>query len=84
MTAGSESGRSGFGECEHPVCVTCSDEGRLVEVVEAPASLLDRATVRSPDGIEAVDVTLVGVVSPGDLLLVHAGTALTRVDGHDA
>ena len=56
-----------------------------MEVVEAPSP-----PVRSGPGAlartasEAIDVTLVGEVRPGDLVLVHAGSALTRVVGHDA
>ena len=66
------------------VCITCSDEGRLGEVIEPPVSLFDPAgldnlaLVRTADGEEAVDVSLVAPVVPGDLVLVHAGTAITR------
>lgn len=67
-------------ECTDDVCVTCSDEGRLAEVVEAPADLFEPALVRTASGEEEVDVTLVGQVRPGDLVLVHAGSALTRLD----
>jgi len=37
------------------------------------------ARVRTPTGVEEIDVALVGDVDPGDLLLVHAGSALTRL-----
>jgi hypothetical protein len=67
-------------DCTDDVCVTCSDEGRLAEVVLGPESELGSALVRSARGEEPVDVTLVGEVSPGDLLLVHAGAAITRLD----
>lgn len=60
-----------------PVCITCSDEGNLAEVVRATAVT---AMVRTPTGVEEIDTTLVGGVNPGDLVLVHAGTALTIVD----
>ena len=62
------------------VCVTCSDEGRLGEVVLAPESAFDTALVRTATGEEPVDVTLVGDVAPGDLVLVHAGSAISRID----
>jgi len=65
-------------ECTGEVCVTCSDEGRLAEVIAPPASLFDKALVRTADGEESIDVTLVAPVSAGDLVLVHAGAALTR------
>lgn len=63
---------------EGPVCVTCSDEGRLAEVISADAS---SARARTANGIEDVDVSLVGPVAPHDLLVVHAGMAITRLDG---
>lgn len=59
------------------VCITCSDEGRMGEVVVADAD--DVAIVRTAEGNERVDVTVVAPVASGDLVLVHAGTALTRV-----
>jgi hypothetical protein len=68
-------------ECTEDVCITCSDEGRLAEVVEPPASVFDKALVRTESGLEAIDVTLVAPVTAGDLVLVHAGAALTRPGG---
>lgn len=65
-------------QCEQG-CVTCSDEGRLAEVVQVPVEQFGEAVVRTPDGEEAVDITLVGEVSIGDLILIHAGSALTVV-----
>lgn len=62
---------------EGPTCTTCSDEGRMGEVV---TSLGDDATIRTACGIETVSTLLVGPVIPGDLVLVHAGTAITVVD----
>lgn len=66
------------------ICVTCSDEGRLAEVITPPASLFDRALVRTAAGQESVDVTLVAPVAAGDLVLVHAGAALTRPEASHA
>lgn len=66
--------------CSDDVCITCSDEGRLGEVVVAPEEDFAPARVRTADGEEDVDVTLVGDVAPGDLLLIHAGAALTRLE----
>lgn len=67
-------------DCTDEICTTCSDEGRLGEVVLPPAEDLGSALVRTATGEEPVDVTLVGDVAPGDLLLVHAGSALTRIE----
>jgi hydrogenase maturation factor len=62
-------------ECPDEVCITCSDEGRVAEVRAVvdggPAEVVVGGTV------EAVDTTLVEPVVPGDLLLVHAGVALS-------
>ena len=66
-------------ECTDEVCVTCSDEGRLGEVVWPPQSLAAPALVRTAAGEEPVDVTLLGEVAPHELVLVHAGTAIARV-----
>ncbi len=67
---------------EAPVCITCSDEGRLGEVVDGDteADATSTARVRTATGIETVSTMMVGPVRPGDLVLVHAGTAITMVD----
>lgn len=64
------------------VCVTCSDEGRLGEVVSA--SVDGQAPVRTARGVEDVLTTLVDPVAAGELVLVHAGTAIIRVGDEDA
>lgn len=71
---------AGTEDCTDEVCVTCSDEGRLGEVLEVPEDDLSPAWVRTADGEEPVDVTLVAPVAHGDLLIVHAGSALTRLE----
>jgi len=65
------------------VCVTCSDEGRLAEVLVEPSDDAGFALVRTATGEEWVDVTMVGDVAPNDLVLVHAGAAITRIDGDE-
>jgi hydrogenase maturation factor len=67
-------------ECTDDVCVTCSDEGRLGEVLLEPADAVSSALVRTARGEEWVDVTMLGDVAPNDLILVHAGAAITRLD----
>ena len=62
--------------CDGPVCITCSDEGRLAEVVRTSGTT---ARVRTADGEEDVDLTLVGETQQHDLLVVHAGMAITRL-----
>ncbi|HET9876631.1 MAG TPA: HypC/HybG/HupF family hydrogenase formation chaperone [Mycobacterium sp.] len=67
---------------DEAVCVTCSDEGRLGEVVSA--SVDGQAPVRTARGIENVITALVDPVAAGELVLVHAGTAISRVGDEDA
>jgi hypothetical protein len=55
------------------VCITCSDEGRPAEVVLVEG---DEALVRTPDGQERIDVSLIDLPAPGDLVLIHAGFAI--------
>jgi hypothetical protein len=65
-------------ECAEQVCVTCSDEGRLGEVVSP--SIEGMAAVRTARGVESVATTLIDPVDAGDLVLVHAGTAISRIE----
>jgi hydrogenase maturation factor len=64
--------------CEGEVCITCSDQGELAEVVSQGEG---EARVRTATGMRTVDVTLVDDVVPDDIVLVHAGTAIARVGG---
>jgi hydrogenase maturation factor len=61
-------------EVTKEVCITCSDEGRPGEVVSVDG---DEAVVRTADGQERIDVSLIDSPSPGDLILVHAGFAIS-------
>ncbi|OBH97448.1 HypC/HybG/HupF family hydrogenase formation chaperone [Mycobacterium sp. E2733] len=63
------------------VCVTCSDEGRPGEAVTASAD--GHATVRTARGIENVVTTLIDPVVAGDLILVHAGMAIGRLEDEE-
>jgi hypothetical protein len=65
-------------ECAEEVCVTCSDEGRLGEVVTASADGM--AAVRTARGVESVATALIDPVVAGELVLVHAGTAISRIE----
>jgi hydrogenase maturation factor len=59
-------------------CITCSDEGVPMRVVEAQPGAL--AVCAGDDGARAEVMTdLVGEVGAGDRVLVHAGVALTRL-----
>jgi len=66
-------------ECTDEVCVTCSDEGRVAEVSAVHSD--GRVDVMVAGRSEAIDASLVNPVAPGDLLLVHAGVAITTLGG---
>ncbi|OBF74716.1 hydrogenase assembly protein HupF [Mycobacterium sp. 852002-51613_SCH5001154] len=68
-------------ECAESVCVTCSDEGRPAEAVTASAD--GHATVRTARGIENVVTTLIDPVEAGELMLVHAGMAIGRLEDEE-
>jgi hydrogenase maturation factor len=61
-------------DCSAGHCVTCSDEGVPMRVLEP----LDECLARCETGI-VVMTDLVGPVAAGDELLVHAGVALVRL-----
>jgi hydrogenase maturation factor len=64
--------------CEDEVCITCSDQAIVAEV-----SAMDetgQADVLAAGRHETVDVSLVDGVHPGDLVLVHAGVAVSGLD----
>jgi hypothetical protein len=71
-------------ECTEDVCAVCSDEGRLAEVLLEPSpenrDATGQALVRTANGEEWVDTTILGEVRANDLILVHAGAAITRLE----
>ncbi|MEO6886933.1 MAG: hydrogenase assembly protein HupF [Jatrophihabitantaceae bacterium] len=66
-------------QCTEQVCITCSDEGRPAEVILPADGVFGQALVRTATGQEYIDVTLVAPVQANDLVLVHAGAALTKL-----
>ncbi|WP_301149606.1 HypC/HybG/HupF family hydrogenase formation chaperone [Mycobacterium simiae] len=64
-------------ECAEDICLTCSDEGRLGEVVGPSTG--GQAAVRTARGVQNVITTLIEPVAAGDLVLVHAGTAISKI-----
>ncbi len=59
------------------VCITCSDEGRVAEV----RTVLEEGRVEVLAGghTEQIDGRLLDDLRPGDLILVHAGVAVTSL-----
>ena len=60
-------------------CITCSDEGVPMRVIELRGAGIVHAVDGSGSHNEVM-ADLVGSVAPGDMLLVHAGVALLRLD----
>jgi hydrogenase maturation factor len=62
---------------DDPHCITCSDEGIEMTVVEMTQC---GAQCRDPEGIDQrVEVELVEPVTIGEVLLVHAGVAIANL-----
>ena len=68
--------------CDHEVgCITCGDTAVELRVIEddAPRGL---ALCADAEGREQlVETALVGPLERGEIVLVHAGTAIHKVDG---
>jgi hydrogenase maturation factor len=70
--------------CADGHCITCSDEGVPMLVLRVDTA---RELALCTDAVGArstVEVALIDRPANGDLLLVHAGTALTRLDPTEA
>jgi hydrogenase maturation factor len=66
--------------CDHDdTCITCGDVAVEMTVLKVDAER-GLALCEADGGKETVEIGLVGPVAPGDGLLVHAGTALQRVE----
>jgi hydrogenase expression/formation protein HypC len=59
-------------------CITCSDEGVAMRVLRLDADRGLALCAREDGARMTVEVALVDAVAPGDVLLVHAGTAIGR------
>ena len=72
--------------CDDPHhCVTCADEGVPMAVLAVDDARGLALCEAAPGGERAsVEIALVAPVAPGDALLVHAGTALARLDAVEA
>jgi hydrogenase maturation factor len=66
--------------CGSTHCITCGDDGDPMVVVDVDA-LAGLASCDAEDGKRAtVEIGLIDSVVVGDRLLVHAGTAIARLD----
>jgi hydrogenase maturation factor len=66
--------------CGSEHCITCGDDGEPMTVVKLDAER-GLALCAAEDGERStVETALVAPVGPGDRVLVHAGTAIARLD----
>jgi hydrogenase maturation factor len=67
--------------CDHDTgCITCGDVAMALTVLRVDEER-ELALCATDDGQkETVETALVGRARPGDVLLVHAGTALQRLE----
>jgi hydrogenase assembly chaperone HypC/HupF len=66
--------------CGSEHCITCGDVGEPMTVVAVDTER-GLALCSGQDGERVtVETALVAPVSPGEVLLVHAGTAIARLD----
>jgi hydrogenase maturation factor len=66
--------------CHEQHCITCGDDGVPMTVVRVDTARA-LALCEDADGHRSsVEIALVEPVATGDALLVHAGTALTRLE----
>jgi hydrogenase maturation factor len=73
-----------FPRCDHDGCITCGDEAVAMRVVRVDEARGLALCADATDRRETVEIGLVEPVGPGDGVLVHAGTALTRIEAPDA
>jgi hydrogenase maturation factor len=66
--------------CGSQQCITCGDVGEPMTIVEVDRER-ELALCSGHDGLrETVETALVSPVRAGDVVLVHAGTAIARLD----
>ena len=65
--------------CDHAGCITCGDTAIPLTVRRVDTDRGLALCVDEQGQGETVETELVGLVRPGDSLLVHAGTALQRL-----
>jgi hydrogenase assembly chaperone HypC/HupF len=67
--------------CDEHHCITCGDDGVPMRVLRVDARRALALCEDEAGAHSSVETALVDPVAVGDTLLVHAGTALTRLEG---
>jgi hydrogenase maturation factor len=67
--------------CDHDTaCITCGDVAMALTVLRVDEERELALCASDAGEKETVETALVGRVEPGDALLVHAGTAIQRLE----
>ncbi len=62
-------------------CITCSDEALAASVLRVDGENgLAQVTIEGSEAEEEIDITLVDDIVPGDMVLVHGGVAIARIE----
>lgn len=61
-------------------CITCGDSAEAMRVMRVDEQCVLALCEDAGGARHTVETALVGEVAPGDMLLVHAGTAIARDD----
>ncbi len=67
--------------CDSRHCITCGDDGVPMTVLRVDTTRGLALCIDDDDNKTSVEIALVEPVSPGDSLLVHAGTAIASLAG---
>ena len=68
--------------CDHELgCITCGDVAAALRVLQVDEERGLALCVDESGATTTVQTELVAPVGPGDTVLVHAGTAISFVDG---
>ena len=70
--------------CDEHHCITCGDDGVAMTVIRVDDARVLALCEDEAGDRSSVEIALVEPVVPGDVVLVHAGTALTRLEGAPA
>lgn len=66
--------------CDASHCITCGDDGEPMSVLAVDADRGLALCVGEQDEHVSVEIALIAPVGIGERLLVHAGTAIARLD----
>jgi hydrogenase maturation factor len=71
--------RPSVSSCDEHHCITCGDDGDPMTVVRVDGERGLALCADEDGGRHTVETALVEPVSPGDKILVHAGTAIAAL-----